>query len=145
MSIGCSWEARFPTWFTDQQWTEGTRRILDRLARNADAIYLIEANPPLGFNGPTCLMQHDGEASAGEVCSAKADSPLREHVAALLRKVASEHPQTHWIETASLTCPQNKCQAWRNGTVVYRDEQHLTASFVASPEVAEHFQKQMLH
>jgi len=134
-----------PEVFTDQQWTEGTRRILDRLARNADAIYLIEANPQLGFNGPTCLMQHDGETSAGEVCSAKMNNPLREHVTALLHQVVSEHPKTHWIETASLTCPQNNCQAWRNGRVVYRDAQHLTASFVASPEVAEHFQKQMSH
>lgn len=39
----------------EQKWKNGTQRILDRLMPVADAIYIIETNPVLEFDGPFCL------------------------------------------------------------------------------------------
>lgn len=116
--------------FSDTQWREGTRRILDRLEQSASAIYLIEANPKLSFNGPRCLMQNGIEHQSD--CQEAAGPAQYQHVAALLKALTESHPKTHWLATSSLVCPKGQCQAMRDGVVVFRDAQHLTASFVTS-------------
>lgn len=127
--------------FTDQQWQEGTRRILDRLASSAKAIYLLEANPTLSVNGPKCLMQHGINHQAK--CQNPAGPAQYTHVAELLKKVAESQPKTHWLPTSEFVCPGGQCQAMRDGTVIYRDSQHLTASFVAT--AAPYFLEQIQH
>lgn len=116
--------------FSDEQWQEGTRRILDKLAGNAKAVYLIEANPTLRVNGPQCLMRNSADHEAA--CQNPAGSAQYIHVAELLRAVTETRPNTYWLPTSKLVCPDGQCQAMRDGTVIYRDSQHLTASFVAS-------------
>lgn len=125
--------------FTDRQWAEGTRRILDRVTSHAGEIYLIEASPPLGFNGPQCLSQNRDDGS--ERCRSPAHSAHYAHVAALLKDAAEAYPNTHWLETGSLVCPSGQCEALRDGVVVFRDTQHLTASFAAT--AGPHFLQQI--
>ena len=125
--------------FTEKEWTEGTRRILDRLARNADAIYLIEANPTLEFNGPDCLMKNKADGQGK--CQSRSGSPQYTQVAAVLKNVVNTQPKAHWIETSSFVCPDGQCQAMRNDVVIFRDTQHLTASFTAL--AAPHFLEQI--
>ena len=126
--------------FTDRQWQDGTQRILDRLTPNIAAIYLIEANPTLGFNGPDCLRQH--QATAPQKCAqGRADNSHYRRVAELLKRVVKSHPTTHWLETSNLVCPGGQCQALHDGTIVFRDSQHLTATFAA--QAAPYFLRQV--
>ncbi|MFV9684087.1 acyltransferase family protein [Pseudomonas sp. NY15367] len=125
--------------FTDEQWQEGTRRILDKLAGSAQAIFLIEANPTLSMNGPQCLMRHGTDHQTA--CQTPAGPAQYIHVAELLRAVAETQPNTYWLPTSKLVCPDGQCQAMRGATVVYRDSQHLTANFVAS--TAPYFREQI--
>ena len=46
-----------PAAFTQQQWTEGTARVLARLSPAATRIVLLADTPALPFDGPQCLMQ----------------------------------------------------------------------------------------
>lgn len=66
-------------------------------------------------------------------------------VAEYLRQAIAMQPKAHWLETASFVCPDGQCQAMRTignrDIVVYRDNQHLTASFAA--EASEHFLRQI--
>ena len=127
--------------FTAEQWTQGTRRILDQLAPHTEAIYVIEANPTLGFDGPSCLRQR----SSAECQSPPASHPRYPEVARYVQQAIAQQPKAHWLETSSFVCPNEQCQALRNihgqETVVFRDSQHLTASFVA--QAAEHFSRQI--
>lgn len=116
--------------FSDEQWQEGTRRILEEFAHSAKAIYLLEANPTLKVSGPQCLMRHGADHEAA--CQNPAGPAQYTHVAELLKAVAETQPNTYWLPTSKLVCPDGQCQAMRDGTVVYRDAQHLTASFVAN-------------
>lgn len=125
--------------FTEKQWTEGTGRILERLSRSADAIYVIEANPTLGFNGPDCLIKEKREG--GYKCQSLSENSQYSRVASFLKGVVDKYPKAHWVETASFVCPEGLCQAIRNDTVVFRDAQHLTATFTA--KAAMHFSNQM--
>lgn len=121
--------------FTDEQWKDGTQGILKQLSK-IPKVYLIEANPTLHFNGPECLMQH----SANQ-CSHVADNSGYEHVARILKDTTQMFKNVHWIETASFVCPNNQCSAMQNKEIVFRDNQHLTATFAAS--AATHFKKQL--
>lgn len=121
--------------FSDEQWRKGTARILDKLSRNVGNIYLIESNPVLGFNGPDCLQTKSSS------CVSSVNNPQYSNVASILKEVASHRENVHWIETSSLVCPGGYCHAMRDGVVVYRDQQHLTASFAA--KAAKHFADQM--
>ena len=126
--------------FTDKQWQEGTQRILDRLAPNIPAIYLIEANPTLGFNGPDCLRQHQ-TTKPQECAQGRADNSQYRHVAELLKHVTQSNTSTHWLETSNLVCPNGHCQALRDGIIIFRDSQHLTKTFVA--QAASYFLRQV--
>ena len=125
--------------YTPQQWTNGTLRILNKLAPHADAIYVIEANPTLPFNGPDCLRLHNPQH-----CQSSSANAKYQQVAANLPEAVAQQPKAHWLETASFVCPQSQCQALRmdaGEVVVFRDSQHLTATFAAS--AAKHFLQQM--
>lgn len=125
--------------FTEKQWTEGTGRILEALSRNADALYVIEANPTLAFNGPDCLIKEKNKG--GNRCASSAENTQYSQVSSFLKNAVDRYPKAHWIETASFVCPDGTCQAIRRNTVVFRDEQHLTATFTAT--AAAHFANQM--
>ena len=125
--------------FTDEQWTNGTLRIVDQLSE-VPYIYLIESNPTLGFHGPNCLLQN--QSSAPEKCAqGRADNSGYSHVAKTLEKVTMARVNTHWLEPSSLVCPRGHCSAERDGMIIFRDSQHLTATFTAA--AAGHFQRQM--
>lgn len=127
--------------FTPEQWEQGTRRILNQLAPHTEAIYVIEANPTLAFDGPGCLRQRSAEQCQG----IPASQPRYPEVARYLQQAIAQQPKAHWLETGSFVCPDDRCQALRNingkETVIFRDSQHLTASFVAM--AAKHFLRQI--
>lgn len=127
--------------FTDEQWINGSQKVLNKLSASARNVYLIEANPTLSFNGPECLMQH--QQKKPEKCTQDAaDNIGYAHVASLLHGLTQNYNNVHWIETASFVCPLGQCSALQGEQVVYRDSQHLTASFTAS--AAEHFAVQLM-
>lgn len=126
--------------FSDQEWQEGTAKLLGQFEKIIPAIYLIEANPTLGFSGPDCLMKY--QASAPEKCAqGRADNSRYRHVATLLEEVTTRYKNVHWLETASAVCPEGQCSALQGNTVVFRDTQHLTASFTT--QATPHFLKQV--
>ena len=128
--------------FTDEQWTDGTRRLLKRLAPRTKAMYLIEANPRLGFHGPDCLSKHRSQAIDDHTCEGTADNTAYSHVARLLKSVTDEPVlKTFWIGTEELVCPGGRCKAIQGKVVVFRDSQHLTGSFTAS--LAPYFMQQV--
>lgn len=118
--------------FTDDQWIDGTRRILDRLAPNIPAIYIIESSPALGFNGPDCLLKNMGSSSNPEKCAVPLEDKAYQHVSSLLRAAIDGYSNVHWIGTRDFVCPDQNCSARRGEMIVFRDNQHLTASFVAA-------------
>ncbi len=126
--------------FSQEQWIQGTRRLLDRLASSAGAVYLIEPSPALAFNGPDCLSRGEPER-----CRSSVVDPHRVQVAGFLRRAMEGRPKVHWLETERFICPDGQCFAMRSiagrQVVVFRDNQHLTAGFAAM--ASEHFTRQL--
>lgn len=121
--------------FTPQQWTWGSRRVMQQLLRGAGRVLVMMPSPRLPFDGPTCVIANAAIRMGRETpdaCSVKlTDAEDRVVIDALTHAVAG-------VEGASIlnmndvVCPQGRCAAWANGGLVYRDSQHLNAPFVES-------------
>lgn len=111
--------------YTEREWKEGTARVLEALAGTAGRIYILAATPALPFDGPRCL------ASGGK-CAAPARDGRVDDIQRWIREAAEGFAGVRIIDMNDLVCPGGECRAEREGRVVYRDSQHLTATFVAS-------------
>lgn len=119
--------------FTPRQWENGTRRVLDTFAPSAGTVILINATPRLPFDGPDCLVARSWRAHlglAGNDCSAPAHDPVLDAIEESLRHAAAAHANVRVVDMREIICPNGLCLAERDGMILWRDTQHLTASFV---------------
>lgn len=123
-----------PTYdYTLQEWESGTARILDALVPLAGHVGILAPSPLLPFDGPACLARQQWREKFigfGSDCSAPLGNagPVNGAIA----KAVATHPGTGLLVLRDAICPNQTCRAQRGDQVVYRDNQHLTASFVAT-------------
>ena len=121
--------------FTSQQWTEGTTRVLTRLSPASKRIFLLMDTPSLPFNGPDCLMRQAQRPIWLEQfnhCTAPAASQHAADIGHWLQTAAARFPNVRMLDMNAQVCPDGVCRAELDGRVVFRDNQHLSASFAAS-------------
>jgi peptidoglycan/LPS O-acetylase OafA/YrhL len=121
--------------FSQRQWIEGTARTLQALGTQVGTIYFLRTTPHLGIDGPGCLASHAGRpkwlgASSG--CETTINDAREQQVYQWLQQAAARFPNVKTIDLNEAVCPEQHCRAERNGQIVFRDAQHLTASFAAS-------------
>lgn len=121
--------------FTARQWIEGTGRILAPLASASGHVYLLRSTPHLPFDGPDCLAAHQGRpawlAPLG-ACVAPDTDQANEAVYGWLQEASRPYPNVSVVDLNDRICPEHVCRAQRDGVVVFRDSQHMTASFAES-------------
>nr|WP_199046848.1 acyltransferase family protein [Dyella sp. ASV24] len=121
--------------FSQAQWTDGTARILAAFGAQVGKIYLLRSTPRLGFDGPSCLASHEGRPKwlgVAKDCEAAADDAYEQQVYQWLGQAATRFSNVQTIDMNDLVCPGRRCSAEQNGQVVFRDGQHMTATFAAS-------------
>lgn len=121
--------------YTQAQWINGTRSVLRELAPAVGEIYLMRSTPTLPFNGPACMAPRSWLYAAikGPThCTAPAHTALSDDVLDWLQTAASPFSNVHLVDMTNSICPDAVCHAELNGLIVFRDEQHMTASFAAS-------------
>ena len=128
--------------FSKSDWIDGTLRTLEQLVPAAQQIVLIPGTPTLSFDGPSCLREpyrftHRLRDSRG-LCEEAQHSSTSDSVAGYLALAAAGLSNVHVLNLNDLVCPQRRCAARTSaGIPVFRDDQHLTASFARSitPEI----------
>lgn len=121
--------------FSAAEWTEGTRRILQTLHGKASRIYLVRSTPTLPFDGPSCLARRSPLRDAlrhNDECAAPLQDARSRQVFSWLKAAARAFTEVHVIDMTENICPQGTCHAERDGHIVFRDNRHLSASFVES-------------
>ena len=125
--------------FTDEQWLEGSRRVVAKLSEISDNVLIIPGTPFLPFDGPSCLMRaYEKEANltsiiSKEMCTTTSINNRVLKVSELLQDVSSKFKNVNILALNEYVCPNNKCSALTNdGVVVFRDRQHLRDTFVRS-------------
>jgi hypothetical protein len=117
------------------EWREGARAVLEVLSPNAGMVSWIRTTPSLPFHAILCL----GNTSRltqfladPDRCRSPWDDTQNATFHAALQEAARPFANVHLVDMNDLICPQNECRAERDEHVLFRDEQHLTASFVES-------------
>jgi peptidoglycan/LPS O-acetylase OafA/YrhL len=130
--------------FNQSQWIEGTVRVLQAIDKATGHIYLLRGTPHLGFDGPNCLASqrwlpwlHSGRKQ----CRASVSSERDNDVYRWLKQASGRFDNVVTVDMNTIICPTGECEAERNGMIVFRDSQHLTASFVAS--LSDEFGRQL--
>lgn len=120
--------------FTEEEWIEGSIRILEKLHRVTEQLTIIAGTPVPGFDGPGCVARNindQGKINV-ELCLS-IQSPKAEEVSKYLASAASSFENVRVLDLNNLVCPNGKCIAVDPyGTIVFRDGKHLTDSFVIS-------------
>ncbi|WEN16345.1 acyltransferase family protein [Rhodanobacter sp. AS-Z3] len=121
--------------FTQTQWVEGTARVLKTISDASGHIYLLRGTPHLPFDGPNCLSSrswwpwlHPWKST----CDAPAYSARDNDVYRWLQQASSGFVNVEVVDLNSKVCPGNTCHAESHGRIIFRDSQHLTATFVES-------------
>lgn len=121
--------------FSQIQWIEGTSRVLSSIDHSASRILILRGTPRLPFDGLDCLAAHQGRPKwlgAQQSCEAPLSDPHDELVLQWLQQASSRFTNVQIIDMNDQICPQGKCAAEIGGVIVFRDSQHMTASFAKS-------------
>jgi peptidoglycan/LPS O-acetylase OafA/YrhL len=123
--------------FTADQWSQGTARILKKLSDAAKQIVLIPGTPALSFDGPSCLQSPYRFSfrldNSERECEEKQMDDTSEAVSGYLATAQSNFSNVDLLDLNDLVCPDKRCAAQDlNGTTIFRDRRHLTATFVTT-------------
>lgn len=121
--------------FTDEQWMIGSLHVMQPLSKVARQVYVLRATPHLPFDGPDCLAEHALRPKwlrDDHDCSAVVDDARSGHIYAMLQRAASGFGNVHVVDMDDEICPGEVCRASEGNEIVFRDSQHLTATFAAS-------------
>ena len=123
--------------FSESEWVGGTKRIIAELAPVVDHVVILPGTPGLSFHGPSCLQAPYRFTSrlrkSHYLCEEAQRSTRSDEVTGYLTKAASDFENAHVLNLNDLVCPNRSCAARSNdGIPVFRDEAHLTNSFVVA-------------
>lgn len=121
--------------FSREQWVDGTADVLRSLSPAAGHVYILRDTPSLPFDGPGCLAEHLGRPAwlgLRDTCSAPAANVFASKVYRWIASAAKRFPNVTVLDMDGSICPDGRCRAEMKGMVVFRDSQHMTASFAAS-------------
>jgi hypothetical protein len=119
--------------FSQAQWVQGTERVLDVLSPATGHVYILRGTPHLPFDGPKCLAAGTWLSwlhSTKGRCEAPFSNAHDDAIYRWLQQATARFDNATTIDMNPLICPNGECRAEHDGTVVFRDSQHLTASFV---------------
>jgi hypothetical protein len=117
--------------------------VLALLAPNAGQVYVIRSTPRLPFGGPGCLSRkHDTpilRLLPEPECTAPGADRRNDEVWDWLSTVAKPYANVQLLDLNDAVCPQGMCSAELGEQIVFRDSNHLTASFASAlgPVLAE--------
>jgi peptidoglycan/LPS O-acetylase OafA/YrhL len=133
-----SWDHYFPVngaasdWqVTPATWQRGLRRTYERLSNAGLRVIVIRGTPRTWFDVPACLSRRAAQLpGAGSFTYARATSlsPL----AIDAQDNAARGLNVTFIDMNDQICASSSCGVEKNGTVVFTDDNHLTASFSRS-------------
>lgn len=115
---------------TNNQWMDGTRSILSQLNDDQIPAILVRDTPRPGFNVPICLSRvaSHGKNPAG-ACRIDQRLALGVPTWNAEQRAAAGLPTVKTLDLTDQFCAGNSCSPMRDGIVVYRDTNHITASF----------------
>ena len=107
----------------------GTRRTLQELSPADAPIVVLRDTPLPPFDIPSCVAKQLSRAGSGRSCDFDASVALNEEAHAAERGAADGLRNIYYLDMDDLICRKTSCPATQNGVPIYRDLNHMTATF----------------
>ena len=105
------------------EWKAGWRRTLAPLEKAGVTVAVLRDTPWPGKDMAVCVDRNRSEPSACDVSRKALDSPAYDV------RTTSGSPTAHGVDLSDVICDADRCPATRGKYLVYRDTDHLTATF----------------
>jgi peptidoglycan/LPS O-acetylase OafA/YrhL len=110
------------------EWQAGWSRTLDVLSRAGVTVAVLRDTPWPGKDMASCVAQNSTNPSACDVTRAALDKPIYD--VGMTKGVA----RAHEVDLSDILCDKTTCPATHGKYLVYRDTNHLTATFAKALE-----------
>ncbi len=108
------------------EWQAGWGRTLDRLGAGGVTVAVLRDTPWPGTDVASCVAAHRSRPQACDVARSALDSPIYD--VGTTRATAT----AHGVDLSDLICAPDRCPATQGRYLVYRDTNHLTATFATA-------------
>ncbi|HXD48013.1 MAG TPA: acyltransferase family protein [Gemmatimonadaceae bacterium] len=120
---------------TPLAWKNGLRRTYGLLSRAGINTVVIRGTPVAGIDAPSCLSRRaSGAPFAGKPCTYDRSRSLHPDAIAAQNEAVRGLPHIAFIDMGDRVCPTSarRCSVVQRGLIVFRDDDHLTATFSRS-------------
>lgn len=131
--------------FTDQQWQDGTQRLMERILAATPQLVVLRSTPYLPVDLRACEIAklrslRSKQRATG--CTTEMADPDNDRIFDILSNLAASTPGVTVLDMNDLVCPLGICAGRANGILSFRDRHHLNARFVEhlAPYFAERLQ-----
>jgi peptidoglycan/LPS O-acetylase OafA/YrhL len=107
----------------------GTRRTLQALAPAGIPIIVLRDTPLPPFDIPACVARLIDRPQPGKSCDFEALFALNGAAYSAEQRAADGLTQIYFLDMNDLICPGKYCPATQDGAPIYRDLNHMTATF----------------
>jgi hypothetical protein len=115
---------------TPASWRDGLRRTYGVLSRAGITTVVIRDVPQVGFDAPGCLSRRASNAPfSGKPCEYDRERSLNHHGVQAQTDAALGMRRVAFVDMNDRICSSRQCGVVQRGTIVYRDGDHLTATF----------------
>jgi peptidoglycan/LPS O-acetylase OafA/YrhL len=118
----------------DSEWRNGIDAIVKSLAESSKRVLILRDTPGADFDIPSCLARRQWRPFFVPSSSCEFSSTTKSAVYELQRSAASRYKNVLAADMSLSICPSGTCTGLREGLVMYRDSDHLTASFAKTLE-----------
>jgi len=115
---------------TPSMWRDGLRRTYSMLSSAGITTIVMRDVPDVGFDVPACLSRRAaGAAFQVRECEYRREEALSAPAIAAQNEAARGLGRVAIVDMTDRLCSRSPCPVTRQGVIVYRDGDHLTASF----------------
>jgi hypothetical protein len=122
---GADWQV------TPEMWRLGLRRTYERLTGAGLRVVAIKGTPRTWFDVPACLSRRAARLPFAAECTYERERAWSRSAVAAQAEAARGLP-VRFVDMNDQICNAPRCGVVRNGTIVFTDDNHLTASFSRS-------------
>jgi peptidoglycan/LPS O-acetylase OafA/YrhL len=115
-----------------EAWQAGLRRVLTRFHDGRIPVLVIHDTPKPSVNIPTCLARASRRGVGGEDCTFPPTTRRRLEFARVESEAVALERAGLFLDLTTAICPASPCEVERDGFVLFRDDNHLTATFSRS-------------
>lgn len=118
---------------TQEQWQGGLRRILSPLAEASGKLVVLRDTPAPGFSAAHCLARQAWSPRLTlRDCTFDPGPKLSAPIFDAYQAVARTRPDIHILDMTPLICAEAPCHVQTGDIIKYRDNHHLSDTFVRS-------------